>query len=204
MSKAVFPEEENARNLWPMRTRLSHAPLLILLISNFNCTASKCPEHKLSCQLKSCKCYLRCSLIRPLLTWPQKQNQHWINSPASVFISFKPYEFFSPLTAEWALRALIDFILSNARRFYSSMGNPFAGKGLDTYSVIFSYTIWEPFSLRPFWTLKMKHPKNTPRLMKDSLINAILFLIFSCNQFTQKGDERVLFLLVNGHIGSGD
>ena len=36
----------------------------------------------------------------------------------------------NPLTAEWALRALIDFTLSNARRFYSSMGNPLAGKGL--------------------------------------------------------------------------
>ena len=38
--------------------------------------------------------------------------------------------FIFPLTAEWALRALIDLILSNARRFYSSMGNPLAGKGL--------------------------------------------------------------------------
>ena len=35
-----------------------------------------------------------------------------------------------PLPAEWALRALIDVTLSNARRFYSSMGNPFDGKGL--------------------------------------------------------------------------
>ena len=32
----------------------------------------------------------------------------------------------NPLTAEWALSALIDFTLSNARRFYSSMGNPLA------------------------------------------------------------------------------
>ena len=37
---------------------------------------------------------------------------------------------FNPLTAEWALRALRDFTLSNARRFYSSMGNPLAGEGL--------------------------------------------------------------------------
>ena len=36
----------------------------------------------------------------------------------------------NPLTAEWALRALIDFTLSNARRFYASMGNPLDGKGL--------------------------------------------------------------------------
>ena len=37
----------------------------------------------------------------------------------------------NPLTAEWALRALIDFTLSNARRFYSSMVNPLDGKGLN-------------------------------------------------------------------------
>ena len=36
----------------------------------------------------------------------------------------------NPLTAERALRALIDSTLSNARRLYSSMGNPLAGKGL--------------------------------------------------------------------------
>ena len=36
----------------------------------------------------------------------------------------------NPLTAKWALRALLDFTLASARRFYSSMGNPLAGKGL--------------------------------------------------------------------------
>ena len=36
------------------------------------------------------------------------------------------------LTAVGALRALIDFTLSNARRFYSSMANPLAVKGLRT------------------------------------------------------------------------
>ena len=41
---------------------------------------------------------------------------------------------FSPLTAEGALRALIDFTLSNARRFYSSKGNPLDGKGLEAVS----------------------------------------------------------------------
>ena len=34
------------------------------------------------------------------------------------------------LTAVGALRILIDFTLSNARRFYSSVGNPLAVKGL--------------------------------------------------------------------------
>ena len=37
---------------------------------------------------------------------------------------------FNPLTAEWVLRALTDLTLSNARRFYSSMGNLLDGKGL--------------------------------------------------------------------------
>ena len=36
------------------------------------------------------------------------------------------------LTAVGALIALIDFTLCNARRFYLSMGNPLAGKGLTT------------------------------------------------------------------------
>ena len=40
------------------------------------------------------------------------------------------YVSFNALTAVGALIALIDFTLSNARRFYSSMGNPLAGKGL--------------------------------------------------------------------------
>ena len=46
----------------------------------------------------------------------------------------------NPLTAEWALRALIDFTLSNARRFYSSMGNLLDGKGLKTMN--FKRVVW--------------------------------------------------------------
>ena len=46
------------------------------------------------------------------------------------FNNAKNYVPINPLTAEWALRAPIDFTLSNARRFYSSMGNPLDGKGL--------------------------------------------------------------------------
>ena len=38
--------------------------------------------------------------------------------------------FFKALTAVGDLMTLIDFTLSNARRFYSSMGNPLAVKGL--------------------------------------------------------------------------
>ena len=37
---------------------------------------------------------------------------------------------FPMATAEWALRALKDFTLSNAKQFYSSMGNLLDGKGL--------------------------------------------------------------------------
>ena len=48
----------------------------------------------------------------------------------------KNYVPINPLTAEWALRALIDFTLSNARRFYSSMGNPLDGKGLTTSKTV--------------------------------------------------------------------
>ena len=43
---------------------------------------------------------------------------------------------FNPSTAEWALKALIDFTLSNARRFYSSMGNALYGKGLRPCSTL--------------------------------------------------------------------
>ena len=44
------------------------------------------------------------------------------------FIIFCKIAKINPLTAERALRA--DFTLSNAGRFYLSMGNPLAGKGL--------------------------------------------------------------------------
>ena len=53
-------------------------------------------------------------------------------SLSPLFLEGKLFSsFFNPLTAEWALRALIDFTLSNARRFYSSMENPLDGKGLN-------------------------------------------------------------------------
>ena len=42
----------------------------------------------------------------------------------------KNYVSINPFPFEWVLRALIDFILSNARRFYSSMGNLLDCKGL--------------------------------------------------------------------------
>ena len=42
----------------------------------------------------------------------------------------KELSFLNDFTAVGALRALIDFTLSNARRFYMSMGIPLAMKGL--------------------------------------------------------------------------
>ena len=49
----------------------------------------------------------------------------------------KTYVPINPLTAEWALWALIDFTLSNARRFYSSKGNHLDGKGLEKFRFCF-------------------------------------------------------------------
>ena len=43
----------------------------------------------------------------------------------------KNYVPINPFPCEWVLRALIDFTLSNARRFYSSTGNLLDGKGLN-------------------------------------------------------------------------
>jgi len=51
--------------------------------------------------------------------------------------SVRNYVPINPLTAEWALRALKDFTLSNARRFYLSMGNPLAGKGFIVATIIY-------------------------------------------------------------------
>ena len=63
---------------------------------------------------------------------------------------------FNPLTADWALRALIDFTLSNARRFYLSMGNPLDGKGLSNHDdygnnvINFAYLIMKNSSFARF------------------------------------------------------
>ena len=55
----------------------------------------------------------------------------WITCFNRVMISV------NALTAVGALRVLSDFTLSNARRFYSSMGNPLAVKGLSRKSAFF-------------------------------------------------------------------
>ena len=43
---------------------------------------------------------------------------------------FQQLSSFNPFPFARVLRALLDFTLSNARRFYSSMGNLLDGKGL--------------------------------------------------------------------------
>ena len=70
----------------------------------------------------------------------------------------------NPFTAVGAHRALIDFTLSNARRFYSSMGNALAAKGLMRISVLFHTVQWKTsvvFLPRRFhgWTIPIwTHP----------------------------------------------
>ena len=95
---------ENTLNMWKMRRfwKLEKWPL---------CKGySLCKMGTLGQKINMPKTSLRVNYRRPMQkTAPKKLN---------------------PLTAEWALRALIDFTLSNARRFYSSMGNPLDGKGL--------------------------------------------------------------------------
>ena len=46
---------------------------------------------------------------------------------------------FTALTAVSALMTVIDFTLSNARRFHSSMGNPLAVKGLKNQFLVVRY-----------------------------------------------------------------
>ena len=57
----------------------------------------------------------------------------------SLLISTRPAkgteERLNPFPSKWVLRALIDFTLSNARRFYSSMGNLLDRKGLSEYEL---------------------------------------------------------------------
>ena len=50
----------------------------------------------------------------------------------------------NPFTAIRAHRALRDFTLSNARRIYSSMGNPMAVRGLSISGPFFTQTFVIP------------------------------------------------------------
>ena len=65
----------------------------------------------------------------------------------------KYYVAINPLTADRSLRTLIDFTLSNARRFYSSMGNPLDGKGLKLFFKNTGFAMWFFFQGR-IWMLQ--------------------------------------------------
>ena len=67
--------------------------------------------------------------------------------------NFKNYVPINPFLAEWVLRALIDFTLSNARRFYSSMGNPLDGKGLMQMTFVF---VLISVTLKMLWALELQ------------------------------------------------
>ena len=67
-------------------------------------------------------------LARPVGQGPRKDTKQNELLP-NVELSLK-WWLINALTAVGALMTLIDFILSNTRRFYSSMGNPLAVKGL--------------------------------------------------------------------------
>ena len=93
------------------------------------------------------KLLLKGRLLSPLLTTILFSSFNWFASVRPFFVyrallclaisawellttSKTMSQLINPLTAQWALTALIDFTLSNARRFYSSKGNPLDGKGL--------------------------------------------------------------------------
>ena len=63
----------------------------------------------------------------------------------------------NPFPSKWVLRALIDFTLSNARRFYSSMGNLLDRKGLFMKSMSGprASTILSHFTLKSHRTFKL-------------------------------------------------
>ena len=70
-----------------------------------------------------------------------------------------PTNWINPLPAEWVLRALIGFTLSNARPFYSPMGNPLGGKGLTTSKTMSPLTTSKTMSLLS--TNACNHSDNT-------------------------------------------
>ena len=84
------------------------------------------------------------------------------------------------LTTKWALGALMDFTLSNARWFYSSMGNPLARKGL--INSVKSYAPVNPLTAE--WALRA--------LIDFTLSNARRFYSSMGNPLAGKGLNIVL------------
>ena len=67
-----------------------------------------------------------------------------VNPLPNLFIPF-----LNPFPSKWVLRALIDFTLSNARRFYSSMANLLDRKGLIIMHI--QPKNWSAVSIRSPW-----------------------------------------------------
>ena len=87
------------------------------------------------------------------LTHPTSELSGFIcTSLLTIINNVKSYVLINPLTAEWALRTLMDFTLSSARRFYSSKGNPLDGKGLSRYKLSLTK---KTAHMRYFWTLSV-------------------------------------------------
>ena len=82
----------------------------------------------------TCTCTLvKCSLLRVLLVY---DGGIWCNSHV---LCCQPrvltMHLINPFRSVGALMALIDFNMSNVRRFYLSMGNPLAVKGLKEVNI---------------------------------------------------------------------
>ena len=88
----------------------------------------------------------------------------------------------NPLTAEWALRALIDFTVFNARRFYSSMGNPLDGKGLTA-----SVHLNDVFSMKP--------------LTEGYSVSSRIFIAV-LHLYSTRGDTKMWAKIISAHARS--
>ena len=75
------------------------------------------------------------------------------------------------LTAEWALRALMDFFLSNARRFYSSIGNPLAEKGLKSEERNLRWRMGSQFTQMHLSDKKVKNRRTKTKMKSTILVN---------------------------------
>ena len=113
----------------------------------------------------------------------------------------------SPLTAEWALRALVDFTLSNARRFYSSMGNALDGKGLERFSEGRCQCNHDKHILLQCWfgaQLRFKVKFTQRNLFRAEIIYCCLFVkLWIENErenHSSKKCQSVFYLLLSGQI----
>ena len=99
---------------------------------------------------------------------------------------------FNPFPFEWVLRALIDFTLSNARRFYSSMGNLLDGKGL-TKELSFHNSM----NIRETWPYTLTGNTNS-----NSFFSLICNLLEQ-HSFCLKKDTSIseAFLFLSGILG---